>query len=150
MWNLCNNFAKLSWNMRSTKFNSYNFFQIAQLQKFTLECFPRYWPLKNLSQIPPSSNQKCFLLWLATVHQNLPKPAFYPLFEMPVSYEVLLWSPVIRTLIPQSFANSPYLEKLIPVNLNAGSLPLKNILNDIISSKSSKGILKRKQNLLFP
>ena len=149
MWNLCNNFAKLSQIMRSTKFNSYYLFQIAQLQKFTLECFPRYWSLKNLRSILPSSSQKCFFV-VSYSALKLPMPDFYPLLALLVSYEVLLWSSVIRTLIPQSFANSPYLEKLIPVSLNARSLPLKNILNDILSSKSSKGILKRKQNLLSP
>ena len=77
-------------------------------------------------------------------------PDFYPLLALPVSYEVLIWSSVIGTLIPQSFANSPYLENVIPVNLNSGSFPLKNILNDIISAKSKKGILKQKQNLLSP
>ena len=76
------------------------------------------------------------------MHQNPPMPDIYPLLALPVSYEVLLSSSVIHTLIPQSFANSPYLEKLIPVNLNSESFPLKNIFNNIISSKSKKGILK--------
>ena len=77
-------------------------------------------------------------------------PDFYPLLALPVSYEVLIWSSVIGTLIPQSFANSPYLENVIPVNLNSGSFPLKNILNDIISAKSRKGIQNKNKIYFLP
>ena len=105
-----------------------------------------------------------FFSYLATVHQNLPGPDFLPFTGLARH----LWSSSLKFCY--SCFNSTKLhwftllgllgEKLILVNLNSESFPLKNILNDIkkfkikkMNSKTTKFILSakrlRKTNSVF-
>ena len=131
----------MSWNTRPTKFNSSHFLQIAQLQKFTVECFPRYWSLKIFPEFFHRPTRNAFS-YLATVHQNLPGPGFLPLTCLARH----LWSLSLKfcylyfnSTKPRWFTLLGLLgEKLILVNLNSESFPLKNILNDIKKFKIKK------------
>ena len=141
--------------MRSTKFNSYYFFQIVQLQKFTLEYFPRYWSLKNLPRILPSSNWKYFFICSYSASKSW-RARFLP-FTCLARH---LWGSSLKfcysyfnSTKPRWFTLLGLLgEKLILVNLNSESFPLKNILNDIkkfkikkMNSKTTKFIFSAKR-----
>ena len=82
--------------MQSTKFNSsYFFFKYLSCKSLLWnvfldidlwKIFPEFFHFPNFS-----------FWWLGAVHQNPPRPDFYPLLTLLVSYEVLPWSSVIST-----------------------------------------------------
>ena len=93
-----------------------------------------------------------FFSYLATVHQNRPGPDFLP-FTCLARH---LWSSSLKfcysyfnSTKPRWFTLLGLLgEKLILVNLNSESFPLKNILNDI--KKFKINCVQKQQNLFSP